>query len=121
MDGKLAVGIKLQCLGSCLDRVRIIPRTQVVPNQVGADLEIQRVQFQRPPALSQRLVEPPHGHEIVREPVMSCRVICIKSNGAAELPLSSLPVAIELQMYDCLAGVRLRKAVVQCERLIDGL
>src|SRR5258708_7524305 len=76
-ESKFAMRINLQCLHPCLDRVGVISRTQVMPTQMAADPYIQRIQFQRPPAFSQRLTEPPHGNEVMREPVMSLRVVSI--------------------------------------------
>src|SRR5260370_39531451 len=54
---------------------RLESRISLHPVKCGFMLE---VRFQRMPAFSQRLVEPSHGNEVVREPVMSGRVISVE-------------------------------------------
>jgi hypothetical protein len=56
-----------------------------MPSQVRADLDVQRIEFQRPLAFAQRLAEAAHRNKIVRKPVMCIRIVSVERNRAAEL------------------------------------
>src|SRR5262245_3082105 len=90
--------VQLERLAKLLDGLIVLARVEIVPPEMSADHQLQRLQFERALAFGQRLLCPSEHEETVREPMMCGRVVRIQRDGSAEFPLGSRHVPVIQKM-----------------------
>src|SRR2546425_11497804 len=115
--GRISLGlgkgrVQLERLAKLLDGLVILTRVEVVPAEMAANDQVQRLELERALALGQRLLRASENNKGVRVPVMRGRIVGIQLEGAPELLLGGRQVPVIKKMNHRQGAVRFRQRAV---------